>query len=360
MHSRPALFVRIEESEGAFGFGEVWCNFPSCGADHRARLLAEELAPLALAGTFQHPTELIQRLSGKVRIRALQSGEPGPYAQAIAGLDIAMWDLFARKAGLPVRRLLSPDAADSVPAYASGIHIRRAEDMLTKARAEGYLAFKVKVGFDLPDDIARTCQLAAGLRGGERLFADANQAWTLTEAIRFAKGVVDTGLGWIEEPLAADAPPDEWRSLADASPIPLAAGENIAGLDAFAEVVESAFLAIIQPDLAKWGGFSGCFQVARAALAAGRLFCPHYLGGGIGLLASAHLLAAAGGAGLLEIDVNDNPTRQEIWNPVLEAGRIPLGTSVGLGTERLPDRLLQLTEYYREVTASGPTHTGSP
>jgi L-alanine-DL-glutamate epimerase-like enolase superfamily enzyme len=359
MRSRPAVFVRLEDSDGAFGFGEAWCNFPSCGAEHRARLLAEEVAPLALACRLDHPSELFQRLSGKVRIRALQSGEPGPYAQAIAGLDIAMWDLFARKAGLPVRLMLDPGAADSVPAYASGIHIRQAGTMLAKARAKGYRAFKVKVGFDLADDTARIRSLAAGLGGGERLFADANQAWSLAEAIRFATGVADTGLGWIEEPLAANAPESELRSLAEASAIPLAGGENISGLDAFAEIIERGTLAVIQPDLAKWGGFSGCFPVARHALAAGRHFCPHYLGGGLGLLASAHLLAAAGGTGLLEVDANENPTRQEIWSPKLEAGRLSLGAGAGLGMEQLPGSILQLTEYYREVPGRDSASAGS-
>jgi len=266
---------------------------------------------------------------------------------------------FVRAQGRPAGTAeLDPDAADSVPAYASGIHIRQPEAILAKARAEGYRAFKVKVGFDLPDDIAGIRSLAVG-GGGERLFADANHAWGLAEAIRIAKGGADTGLGWIEEPLAADAPESEWRSLADASAIPLAGGENISGLDAFAEVIERGTLAVIQPDLAKWGGFSGCLPVARRALAAGRLFCPHYLGGGIGLLASAHLLAAAGGAGLLEVDANENPTRQAIWSPTLEAGRLSLGTGAGLGMERLPDSLLQLTEHYREVTGGDPAHAGS-
>ena len=75
---------------------------------------------------------------------------------------------------------------------------------------------------------------------------------------------------------------------------PLAAGENIAGEAAFAVAINSGALGVVQPDLGKWGGFSGGVPVARRIVERGRLFCPHWLGGGIGLLASAHLLGRDG------------------------------------------------------------------
>ena len=85
-------------------------------------------------------------------------------------------------------------------------------------------------------------------------------------------------------------------------------GENIAGREAFATAFTEGVLNVIQPDAAKWGGITGCIAVAREAIAAKRTYCPHYLGGGIGLVASAHLLAACNG-GWLEVDSNDNPLR---------------------------------------------------
>ena len=66
---------------------------------------------------------------------------------------------------------------------------------------------------------------------------------------------------------------------------------------------------MVQPDIAKWGGLTVCRGLADDILKSGKTFCPHYLGGGIGLLASAHLLAGAGGEGRLEMDVNENPLR---------------------------------------------------
>jgi L-alanine-DL-glutamate epimerase-like enolase superfamily enzyme len=168
----------------------------------------------------------------------------------------------------------------------------------------------------------------------ERLMADANQAWSPAHALAMLPRLERHGLGWLEEPIAADAPDPDWRRLRDATTIPLAAGENIRGDAAFDATLAAGYLGVVQPDIAKWGGFSACAPLAGRILAAGQRYCPHWLGGGIGLAASAQLLAAAGGDGLLEVDVNDNPLREALL-PKLEisAGRLALPPGPGLGVE---------------------------
>jgi L-alanine-DL-glutamate epimerase-like enolase superfamily enzyme len=144
---------------------------------------------------------------------------------------------------------------------------------------------------------------------------------------------------WLEEPIAANSPIADWQRLAEASPIPLAGGENLRGDVQFDAAIAAGALAVFQPDLAKWGGISGCLPLARRVIAAGRRYCPHYLGGGIGLLASAHLLAAAGGDGLLEIDCNPNPLRAGLAmpHPSLEDGALVLSAAPGLGVAPGPE-----------------------
>ncbi len=309
MRDRPAVFLKAEDADGAFGWGEIFANWPAAGAEHRVNLLADDLAPLILGAPVEDPPALFAELTARTHVRALQCGEFGPFRQCLAGLDQALWDLAARRAGRPLRQRLDPGAADAVAAYASGIHVDAAESVIPAARAAGFSAFKVKIGFDPVRDAARIREIAGGLGHGERLFLDANQGWTEPEARAFLGAVADLPLGWLEEPVAADRPAAEWRRLAGR--LPLAGGENLAGRRAFA----AAPLDIVQPDLAKWGGVSGCLQVALDALAAGRTYCPHFLGGGIGLAASAELLAAAGGPGLLEVDVNPNPLRDLLCDP---------------------------------------------
>jgi L-alanine-DL-glutamate epimerase-like enolase superfamily enzyme len=169
------------------------------------------------------------------------------------------------------------------------------------------------------------------------LMADANQGWSLGHALVMAPKLEPFDLRWLEEPLRADRPWDEWLKLAEATKIGLAAGENIAGFDAFEMAINSRTLRVMQPDLGKWGGFSGCLSVAKKAKAAGLRYCPHWLGGGIGLMASAHLLAAVGGDGLLEVDANPNPFRDEIFPAVVsvDSGTITLPEALGLG--EIPD-----------------------
>jgi L-alanine-DL-glutamate epimerase-like enolase superfamily enzyme len=353
MHNRPAVFVRLEDSDGAFGWGEIFANWPAAGAEHRARLVVEDMADLLLGQSFDSAPDLFNQLTEKTHIRALQCGEWGPFRQVIAGLDTAMTDLEARRAGLPVARFLNADAARSVPCYASGIAIAQAETQIAQSQEAGFSAYKVKVGFDLTRDTDLLARLFSTIRPEETLCADANQAWTLPEAERFVAICADLPLGWLEEPLPADAPLTQWSTLADQCSVPLAGGENITGTGGFADAIATGVFGVVQPDIAKWGGFSGCWPVAQAILAAGQRYCPHFLGGGIGLIASAHLLAAARGDGLLEVDVNPNPLRDsfDLWRDAPSDAQMPISGAPGLGITDLPDAISPFVTFEKTLTA---------
>jgi D-galactarolactone cycloisomerase len=337
MTDRPAVAVRAEDRDGASGFGEIWCNFPTCGAEHRARLVETFLGPLVVGRTWPSPAEAFQALSACAHRLALQAGEPGPLAQAIAGIDVALWDLAARRAGQPLWRFLGGSGAGRLPAYASGINPDRAEAQALEARAAGFRAFKLKVGFGRDIDVNNLNRLRHVLGDDAEIAVDANQAWDLPTAVELAQAFAPFRPMWLEEPLAADRPLHDWRHLAATTAIPLAAGENLRGAAAFDDAIEGGALRVIQPDVAKWGGITGCLPLARRIVAAGLRYCPHWLGGGIGLLASAHLLAAAGGDGLLEVDCNPNPLREGLAPfPQLEDGRLVLNDRPGLGVQPDP------------------------
>lgn len=331
---RPALLLRVEDDEGAAGWGEIWCNFPPDGDLHRARLAANVL-PAGLAGVDgDDPSAAGDVLRRRLHRIALQAGEPGPVAQIAAGVDIALHDLAARRAGVPLAVHLG-GTARPVRAYASGISPDAFEAQIERMRALGYRSFKQRIGFGRGDGMAELEAAAAGLRDGERLMTDANQAWDLETATARLGRLAPLGLAWLEEPLPVDAPDAHWTTLARAAPMPLAGGENMRGADAFDAAIGLGALGVIQPDACKWGGLGGCLAVARRALAAGRTYCPHFLGGGVGLLASAHLLAAAGGPGLLEVDSSDNPLLALFAGSdlALVGGAFPLPRGPGLGVE---------------------------
>jgi L-alanine-DL-glutamate epimerase-like enolase superfamily enzyme len=333
MRDRPMVMIEVEDDQGVRGWGEAWCNFPAVGAEHRARLIDSVLAPLVCARPFRNPAEAFEHLTARTAVLALQSAEPGPFAQAIAGVDVALWDLTARRAGQPLWRFLDAAGNSTIGVYASGLNPDGPDKLAAAKQREGYTAFKLKVGFGSARDLANLSALRQTLGPDARLMADANQGWAVDDALEMLPKLEPFALDWLEEPVRADLAWDHWRALRNATRIHLAAGENLASTAAFETALASGVLGVVQPDLAKWGGFSGCFPVARRIIDAGLRFCPHYLGGGIGLVASAHLLAAAGGNGLLEIDANPNPLRTLLMGDLknVKDGRAALSDSPGLG-----------------------------
>jgi D-galactarolactone cycloisomerase len=343
MLDRPAVFVRAEDDDGHVGWGEVWANFPSTGAEHRARLVNEVLAPLLSGFAASEPGDVWEKLTQATAVLALQCGEPGPFAQAIAGIDLAVWDLYARRRNIALWKLLG-GSSGQIKVYASGINPTGSRQMAEAALNRGHRALKLKVGFDLAADCANLKSLRQ-LIGDGMLAADANQAWSVEQALDVAPHLGEFALAWLEEPIRADQPWQEWHRLRQGIDVPLAAGENIASHAGFQQAIGGDVLRVIQPDIAKWGGLSACSGIARDIMKSGKTFCPHYLGGGIGLLASAHLLAGVGGDGLLEVDSNDNSLRDRFCGPVadISGGKVTLGDAPGLGIE--PD--LSSIEAYR-------------
>lgn len=340
MRDRPAVFLRVTDAAGRHGYGEVWCNFPTAAAEHRARLAQEVVGPLLQAMPPQPDGRIYARLMERLHVLALQSGEWGPLRQVSAGFDAALHDLAARRAGLPLHRFLGGEAArPRIGAYASGIGPETPHATALAAAAAGHTAFKVKVGFGRDTDLASLTAMRAAIGAGATLMADANQGWTLDEALARSADYAAFDLRWLEEPLRADRPAGEWLRLAAHAAFPLAAGENVNDTADFETMMAAGIIGIVQPDLAKWGGVSGCLAVARSALGHGVTYCPHFLGGGIGLVASAHVLAAQGGDGLLEMDVNPNPLRDGLTAALLavEAGTVALSDEPGLGLS--PDHL---------------------
>ncbi len=330
---RPFVLVRVTDVDGAQGWGEVWANWPAVGAEHRARLVVD-IGERLIGKRYDSPQDLYKKLTASLEVLVLQTLEVGPIAQVVAGIDIAAWDLVARREGKPLHRLLSDREVDSVPVYATGINPDEPERFAAVRLAEGHRAFKLKTGFGHDLDLRNLRTMRETLGPDATITCDSNQSHTLETAIAFARDIAPLNLSWFEEPIRVDAPDTSWRALARASSTPLAGGENFHGSQ-FDDALASDVLQVIQPDVTKWGGITGNWHVATGAVAAGKRYCPHYFGGGISLLASLHLLAAAGGDGLLEFDCHPNAGREAVVGNLLpvRAGRVPTPRGPGLGAE---------------------------
>lgn len=326
-----ALLVAVRDDDGVEGWGEVWCNFPRFGYRHRARLIEEVFAPALLQRPFASPAEAFAHLTAISNVLRLQSGETGPIAAVIAGIDIALHDLAAKKAGLPLWRALG-GASGRVRLYASLARSDDARPAVERALSAGFGAVKLRSAGGIADHLAVVQPMRALVGDACELMLDVNSSWDADAAVATVGQLADARLAWLEEPVPVDAPADVWRRLARAAPMPLAGGENMVTPRMFDRALADGALAVLQPDMTKWGGFTGGLPLARRIVGAGRRYCPHVFAGAPGILASAHLLAASGSAdGVLEFGVNHNPLRDGLIGRAPERGALDLTDAPGLG-----------------------------
>ncbi|MEM7443254.1 MAG: mandelate racemase/muconate lactonizing enzyme family protein [Pseudomonadota bacterium] len=324
--ARHALFVELTLADGTTGWGEAFCNWPHFAALHRARIVEDVLAPLVSDRGFFSPEHLWHQLAAKTASLSIQCAEPGPFHSAIAAVEIAAWNAVAQGQGRSLADILGGGLSEPI-AYASGLTGGTLETTVPRLIEAGWTAFKLKVGFGRDQDEAAVGHLRQLVGPGATIMVDANMAWDLPQAGEAVGWLADYDVRWIEEPISAEQPGDAWRRLADSSSVPLAAGENHRGIEAF-EALIGAGIGIIQPDPVKWGGLSNLLRIARMCSGCNVTFAPHFLGGGVGLEAT-FALAKASGAGFVEIDVTENPLRDAIWEPEHDGGAFPCFGSQG-------------------------------
>lgn len=202
-------------------------------------------------------------------------------ALALAAVDTALWDLRGRRLGLPLH-LLAGGAQESVPLYTTEggwLHLpveTLVADAL-KARADGMAGCKIKVGKpSIAEDRARLAAVREAVGDDFQIMVDANQAFTVPEAIRRARAYEPFALGWLEEPLPAEDLGGHQR-LAAATTIPVAVGESIYHPSHFREYLQRGACSIVQADVARIGGITPWLKVAHLAETFNVPICPHFL-----------------------------------------------------------------------------------
>lgn len=325
------LMLRLEDGDGTEGWGEIWCNFPRFGLHHRARILREIVAPLLVDREFTSPAACSRLLEAATRVVRLQAGEPGPVSSVIAGVDIALWDIAAKKAGQPLWRMLGGNSPH-VPIYISVGWSPAAMAGVRKHAQDGVRAFKVRSSGDVAAHLAVASAAREVIGDDCELMLDLNSSWTEEAALSSIADLAPAHLSWLEEPVPVDSTAAAWARLARAAPMPLAGGENMLDTEEVDAALDLGALAVLQPDMTKWGGFSRMLPLGRRIVARGRRFCPHMFGGAVGSLAAAHLLAASNAPdGILEWGVNHNPVRDAMMRRDVPNGRFELDDTPGLG-----------------------------
>ena len=340
MPTRPALLVRIEDSNGCFGWGEIWANFPTRANLHKAHIVEDVIAAHLTGFTFCDPREVGDALRSKLSVFFLHVGQKEVFEHILAGLDTALWDLCLRGIDQSFSEFmgLSTTQANS---YATSINAEDLDRLIPHHASLGQSHFKLKIGFSEHGNAKIVAEAATLCPQATRLMVDSNQSWTLEEAKTSLKTLEEYAPYFAEESLRADAP--EWEELANSTSIALAGGENIYGLENFLRMADLG-MTFLQPDVAKWGGMSGALDLA-SQLPSGVQIWPHFMGSAVGQMAALSISAAIGEASSCEVDVNENALRTRLCGDVLgiEKGRIALPSEPGLVVPPDPNALAEFS-----------------
>lgn len=335
LRQRSAALVTVETADGLTGTGESWVNHPPWALAERQETIRQGLAPLLVGQDARDPRAIHARLLGELLPLARQWGAPGPIWQAISGADIALWDLLGRAAGQPAHVLLGgARVQERVPAYASSLGPEAVGEQAAACRQAGFRTVKLRVGFGRGTDLANLRAAREAVGDTVTLFVDANQAWDLDEAIGMAPELHRHGVAIVEEPIAGDRL-EQLEEFHRRTGLVVATGENIYGARALAPYLDSAAVAIAQPDVSKTGGLTEAFEVCRLSAGTGTAIWPHMYGGAVGFAATLQLAACAPEVEQVEYDVRANPLRDPLLAdpPIPADGVIGLPAGPGLGVE---------------------------
>jgi L-talarate/galactarate dehydratase len=267
------LFAEISTRDGHQGIGFSYSKRAGGPAQYAH---AKEVASNLLG---EDPND-IGRVYQKLLWAGASVGRSGVATQAIAALDIALYDLKAKRAGLPLAKLLGA-YRDSVQTYnTSGgfLHapIEEVKERASQSLAEGIGGIKIKVGQpDTKIDLERVTAVRAHLGDDVPLMVDANQQWDRPTAMRLGRALERFGLVWIEEPLDAyDA--EGHAQLARALDTSIATGEMLSSVAEHISLIDNRSVDIIQPDAPRIGGITPFLRLAHLADQAGLQLAPHF------------------------------------------------------------------------------------
>ncbi|HUW59428.1 MAG TPA: mandelate racemase/muconate lactonizing enzyme family protein [Candidatus Bathyarchaeia archaeon] len=297
----------------------------------------------------------IDVLWNKMMFKTYKLGPQGAQPEAIAGVDIALWDILGKVTGQPIHMLLGGCYRDVVQLYASiggggNIQPERMVKRVEDALERGFKAVKIRMDWgpmrqdrDPEKDLEMFRQVKAVTGDGIPVGFDANNGYSVSTAIRQGRKFEELGISHYEEPVAQF----DYAGLAqvaDALDVPVAAGEHEYTRWQFRDLILEGKIDIIQPDVVKCAGISECWKIATLGSAFNKMFVPHQTQPTIGTVANIHICAAIpnadrpqeyGGAkrGLDEVFVEA---------PVVENGMMRVPSKPGLGLEIVDAKLKKL------------------
>jgi L-alanine-DL-glutamate epimerase-like enolase superfamily enzyme len=333
------LFVRVVAGDGTVGHGEACDSYGCSYAPVVGAVVDDVFAPLLVGQELVAVEPLVERLRLATRRRL---GATWIAAHARSAVELALWDLLGHLEGRSASSVLGR-LRDEVEVYASSVFLEEGPvafhlDLLAPLLTQGVRRVKVRLGPDWRADLQTLGELRTALGTEVELMVDGSESFTLPTAMEIARLLADVGASWFEEPL----PQGAWRgieSLVTASPVPIAYGEHLFGLDEALDALEHGRLHVLQPDAATCGGLGAARAMAAAAAPFGVRVVPHVCAGPLALAANLHLAATVPGIRLIEYP----PSLADAWSrfgrggelgpKAIVDGMLPVPDGPGLGVE---------------------------
>lgn len=336
--------VEVRTDQGLSGIGEI-----STGPQATVVKLLHDLTPVLVGQDARDIDAIWNRMFSLTVPRpgglGGWDGLPAPLARnlrpqfmaAMAGIDIALWDLAGKAASKPVFRILGGTATD-VHTYAvggfydEGAPLTACADELAGYVAKGFRSVKLKAGaFSVEQEVERARAVRRAIGPGIQFMLDMNAPHDVATCIRFANAVADQDIYWLEEPLHWYLQPADYVTVAKAIPIPLAHGEREWHRFTVRDFVDAGAIRFVQFDCTRYAGFSEAVRIAHHAKTKGVLVAPHSAAH-----IQAHLASALGDAAFgaeSSGDDRNHPIHHRIYSGGAEhrAGRVHLTEAPGFG-----------------------------
>jgi D-galactarolactone cycloisomerase len=312
-NSRSTTIVQVNTDEGFFGLG-------SCSGNGELIefIVGKVIKPLLVG---MDPTD-IDAIWDKAYVRGghKEFGSRGIGIVALSGVDTALWDILGKARGVPLYQLLGGKCRDKVPVYATALYPEEPSRVAKRARAfanQGFHGVKIKVGFDLDQDIRIVRAVREELGKDFIVMTDANQGYSVDVALKASEAFADCGAFWLEEPLFVEDI-EGHALLREKGKTPIAVGENLHMSYAFENFIARGAVDFIQPDVARAGGISEILKITALAAKHTIPVSFHTWGDGVALAASIHLSAALKDCIVMELDYTYNPLREELLSDPLK------------------------------------------
>ena len=267
--------VRVTDADGVTGTGYSYTI--GTGGSSVVNLLDDHLVPLLIG----RDADDIERIWRDLFYRVHATTVGALTSIALAAIDTALWDLRGRRTGLPLHRLAGGAKEEIELYYTEGgwLHLEDAElvEEAMRAKERGFGGTKIKVGRPhVAEDVRRIAAVRDKVGADWEIMTDANQGFTLDEAIRRVRRFADLDVAWFEEPMHADDVGAHQR-LAASTSVPIAVGESLYSMSQFKDYLQSGACSIVQVDVGRIGGITPWLKVAHMAEAFNVPVCPHFL-----------------------------------------------------------------------------------